>query len=99
MKMNRIGFVPSWMEEEPVLERHGPAPDNKNEEKYECVVPEQLAGLRHKIAQIAVFMTTTAYSRMRKDERTRLIIEYTELLNIESGYSAAVSLAGRLGYE
>jgi hypothetical protein len=84
MKRNIIGFRPSWMEGEPV--------EIVTEDVAECVPPpDELIQLRYKIAQMATFMASVNFGKMRKDERVDLILEFTELNSIESGYSRAVN--------
>lgn len=82
MERKIIGFRPSWMESEPdVIE---------TVEALDIQIPDELLQLRQQIAQIATFMASTAFTKLRQEQRMDVILEYTELNSIESGYTRAV---------
>lgn len=82
MKRNVIGFRPSWMKDEP---------DVIVTEEVQEFVPEELIKLRFKIVQLMTFMSSSAFTKLRKQERADLIMEFAELNETELGYSRAVN--------
>ena len=87
MSRTMIGFTPSWMDGKPkrIVK--------KKEEEPIIIIPEELKELRMKVAQLAVFTTTTAFSKLTKNERVSIMLDYTEMLRIERGYTEAVTSA------
>lgn len=79
MVRNQIGFKTSSTGENPKIE----------EPEIAVAVPKPLADLRKKISELAKFMASTAFSKMRKAERLNTIYEFAELNSVEQGYSEA----------
>lgn len=93
--IKRVGFRPSWMDGDP---QYDPVESSAvSSAVSSAIAPPQLLELRRKIAQLTIFMSTTAFSKMKKGEKLELIMEYAELNSIESGYTAAVLAATGAG--
>jgi hypothetical protein len=86
-KVRYIGFRTSWMEGDPQYADREVA---AAVEETKVPLPQELMDLRGKIAQLAIFMSTSAFSKLKKEKKLEIIAEYTELNSIESGYAAAV---------
>lgn len=82
--IKRIGFRTSWMDGDP---QYDPV---ESSAVSSAIAPPQLLELRRKIAQLTIFMSTAAFSKMKKNAKLQIIMEYAELNSIESGYTAAV---------
>lgn len=84
---NRIGFRPSWMGDEPVI-NHEVNDDATSSVALEVPAPKELVTLRNKIAQLAIHMSSEAFAKMKTDDKLDVISEFAELNDIERGYTA-----------
>lgn len=90
-KKKIVGFRLSYMENDPRYnEEVAGSPSALSGD-----VPAELAMLRRKIGEMALFMSSSRFARMNKSQRLEFVLEFAELNSIENGYARAVEFAAQ----